>query len=507
MTLENIKEILPSDFTITSSSETGKQLYLNQKYKDDMVAKYIFDIDYENEDINLNEFQEKYLSKDYFNSEGNLQWNYYLIFLRNGLPSATKRDIEKDETYARKFVFTLDELKDYLTYEKASSAAEENIVEKWKAQLTEADLQEVFSNENYVDAVPRYIDNKTKGVEVLQPVDSKPDETQNFVLDEVSSLKLNDDYRDYPEKRNFEFSKVNLISGPNGVGKTSLMEAIELVITGNNARNENDLPNPGAIVAKYDVDLDEKEDAFVNSIPKFKARDYYWYNTRYSQRGSNTLHHSFNRYNFYNSDSAYHLSNNASSNDLTTYLSAIALGTEFGAIRDRVIKFRDRISKKLDKFNDTTKREEAIKAKANDQKERLKQISDPEEVFQKFLTEVKQLKWKGFLPQTINDETKKFEEDYSVAFSLLNSIIHSKAVKESDVLKRISNLETLKSQLKTLAVNKKELNGKIKEYQKIVVESESTLTRIDNALLYLKKPKSFRIATIDEDIKTLEKGK
>lgn len=214
MTLENIKEILPSDFTITSSSETGKQLYLNQKYKDDMVAKYIFDIDYENEDINLNEFQEKYLSKDYFNSEGNLQWNYYLIFLRNGLPSATKRDIEKDETYARKFVFTLDELKDYLTYEKASSAAEENIVEKWKAQLTEADLQEVFSNENYVDAVPRYIDNKTKGVEVLQPVDSKPDETQNFVLDEVSSLKLNDDYRDYPEKRNFEFSKVNLISGP-----------------------------------------------------------------------------------------------------------------------------------------------------------------------------------------------------------------------------------------------------------------------------------------------------
>ena len=275
MTLENIKEILPSDFTITSSSETGKQLYLNQKYKDDMVAKYIFDIDYENEDINLNEFQEKYLSKDYFNSEGNLQWNYYLIFLRNSLPSATKRDIEKDETYARKFVFTLDELKDYLTYEKASSAAEENIVEKWKAQLTEADLQEVFSNENYVDAVPRYIDNKTKDVEVLQPVDSKPDETQNFVLDEVSSLKLNDDYRDYPEKRNFEFGKVNLISGPNGVGKTSLMEAIELVITGNNARNENDLPNSGAIVAKYDVDLDEKEDAFVNSIPKFKARDYY----------------------------------------------------------------------------------------------------------------------------------------------------------------------------------------------------------------------------------------
>ena len=72
-------------------------------------------------------------------------------------------------------------------------------------------------------------------------------------------------------------------------------------------------------------------------------------------------------------------------------------------------------------------------------------------------------------------------------------------------MKRISNLETLKSQLKTLAANKKEFNGKIKDYQKIVVESESTLTRIDDALLYLKNPKSFRIATIDEDIKTLEK--
>lgn len=505
MTIENIKDILPSDFTITNSSEDGKQLYLNQKYKDGMVAKYIFDIDYENEDINLSEFQEKYLSKDYFNSEGNLQWNYYLIFLRDAIPSETKRKIEKDETYARKFVFTLNELKDYLTYEKASSTAEENIVEKWKAQLTEADLQEVFSNENYVDAVPRYIDNKTKDVDALQPVDSKPDETQNFVLDEVSSLKLNDNYRDFPEKRNFEFGKVNLISGPNGVGKTSLMEAIELVITGNNARNENDLPSPGAIEAIYDADLDEKEDAFVNSIPKFKARDYYWYNTRYSQRGSNTLHHSFNRYNFYNSDSAYHLSNNANSNELTTYLSAIALGTEFGAIRDRVIKFRDRISKRLDKFNDTTKREEGIKAKANEQKERLKQISDPEKIFQKYLTEAKQLKWKGFLPQTLNDETKKFEEDYGNAFSLLSSIIHSKAVKESDVLKKISSLETLKSQLKTLAATRKEFNGEIKGFEKKVLESESTLKLIDNALLYLKNPKSFRIATIDEDIKILEK--
>ncbi|MCG2418262.1 AAA family ATPase [Aequorivita sp. F47161] len=505
MTTENIQEILPSDFTITSNSENGMQLYLSQRYKDNMIAKYVFDIDYENQDINLNDFQEKYLSKDYFNSEGNLQWNYYLIFLRDKLPIEIKRDIEKDETYARKFVFTLNELKDYLNYEKATSVAEENVVEKWKAQLIEADLQEVFSNENYTDAVPRYLDNKSKKVEELQPIDSKPDETQDFILDEVLSLGLNDDYRDFPEKRNFDFGKVNLITGPNGVGKTSLMEAIELVITGNNVRNENNFPPPGAIKAKYGVNLDEQPDSYVNSIPKFKARNYYWYNTSYTKQRFNTLHHSFNRYNFYNSDSAYHLSNNASSNELTSYLTAIALGTEFGAIRDRIIGFRDRISKELDKFNNNILREEELKDEANKQKERLKKISDPDAIFQKYLTEAKDLKWSGFLPKTLDDETKKFEEDYSTAYSLLSSIVHSKVVKESDALKKLSNLETLKYELQNQAIKKKGFNDKIKVHQNSIIDKEGDLKLINNALHYFSDAKSFRIETIDEEIKTLER--
>lgn len=505
MTVENIKEMLPSDFTITEYSESGKQLYISQKYREDMVAKYVFDIDYENQGINLNEFQEKYLSKDYFNSEGNLQWNYYLIFLRDKLPIDIKRDVEKDETYARKFVFTLDELQDYLSYEKATSAAEENIVEKWKAQLTEADLQEVFSNENYVDAVPRYLNNNTKKLEQLQPIDSRPDETQDFILDEVSSLSLNADYRDFPEKRNFNFGKVNLVTGPNGVGKTSLMEAIELLITGNNARNENDFPESGAIKAKYEVNLEELEDSYDNSIPKFKARNYYWYNTRYNQRGSNTLHHSFNRYNFYNSDSAYHLSNNANGNDLTEYLSAIALGTEFGAIRERIIKFKDRISKRLDNLDNDSQREEEIKKNALAQKEKLEQISNPDKVFQEYLTEASQLKWIGFLPKTINDEADKFEEDYRDAFSLLSSIIHSSIVKESDVLKKISSLETLKFELQSQAFKKKEFAKGISGYQKSLEKSEAKIKLIENSLVYLTNPKSFRIETIDEDVKVLAK--
>lgn len=505
MTAENVQEILPSDFAITSYSENGMQLYLSQRYKNNMIAKYVFDIDYDNQEINLNDFQEKYLSKDYFNSEGNLQWNYYLIFLRDSLPAEIKRHIEKDETYARKFVFTLNELKDYLNYEKATSAAEENVVEKWKTQLIEADLQEVFSNENYTDAVPRYLDNKSKKVEELQPIDSKPDETQDFILDEVLSLGLNDDYRDFPEKRNFDFGKVNLITGPNGVGKTSLMEAIELVITGNNARNESNFPPPGAIKAKYGVNLDEQPDSYVNSIPKFKARNYYWYNTSYTKQRSNTLHHSFNRYNFYNSDSAYHLSNNASSNELTSYLTAIALGTEFGAIRDRIIGFRDRISKDLDKFNNNIKDEEEIKNEANKQKEKLKQISDPDTIFQKFLIEAKLLKWIGFLPQTINDETKKFEENFNNAHSLLSSIIHSKVVKESDALGKLSSLETLQKDLQNQEKTKIELTKIIKDYQNSIVVKEANLKLIDNALSYLNNSRSFRIETIDEEIKKLEK--
>lgn len=504
MTVENIREILPSNFEITSLSETEKQLYLVNKFNGITIAKYVFDIDSDNNEININEFQDKFISKDFFNSEGNLQWNYYLIFLRDKLCEEDKRNIEKDEAYARKFVFTLDELKDYLNYEKTASAVEENVVDKWKVQLDEFDLQEVFSNEPYNQAIPRYLENKTKKTEELSPIDEKPDKNQDFVLDGVANIKLNSDYRDFPEKRDFHFGKVNLICGPNGVGKTSLMEGIEMVITGNNARNVNALPNNGSIEVTYEADFDEKADIYSNNIPKYKARNYYWYNTAYNKKKSNSLHESFNRYNFYNSDSAYHLSNNTNNNEFTSYLSAIALGTEFGAIRERMIGFRKRLLDKQKSFINSIEREQTLIDNAKSQKDKLKQISNPDELFQKFLIDANKIKWINSLPQSIKDDTKKFEEDFNEIKGFLNSIVHSKVARESDALNKLLNLKALQKELQSEARSKKALDKQIENVEMEISKTDANLNLLKKADIYLKNPKSFKIETIKEEIKTLE---
>jgi len=505
MTIDKIKAILPPSFLITNNSDNQKQLYVVQKHNELEIAKYVFDLDYDNQDFKLDEYQDKYIAKDYFDSEGNLQWNYYLIFLRSSLPASFKKDIEKDETFARKFVFTYQELEDYLNYEKADSIVEENIVEKWKVELEKNDLQEVFSNEPYTQAVPRYIENKSKKLTELNPIDVEPDKAQDFMLDGISNIKLTDEYRKFPEQRSFDFGKVNLICGPNGVGKTSLMEGIELVVTGNNARNENDLPNDGAIDAKYEVNLDELADSYSNNIPKFKARNYYWYKTSYNKQKSNTLHHSFNRYNFYNSDSAYHLSNNANSNLLTPYLTAIALGTEFGAVRDRMMGFRKRLGDELSNFNSNLEREQGLIKNAQEQKEVLKKISNPEKIFDKFLDEAKIIKWLKVLPSKISDNSIDFEKDYDTIKGLLNSIVHSKVAKESDAIDKLSNLEGLKKGLETKEREKETLREQLKIEIKQANELEQNLKLVDEALSYLDNPEAFKIETIDEEIKALEK--
>ena len=151
----------------------------------------------------------------------------------------TKRGIEKDESYARKFVFTPEELKSYLNYQQSEVEKDEDVVTRWKQQLTDVDLQEVFSDEPYNQAVPRFVEGKAKKLDELSSIDSRPNDNEDFLLEQVKNLNLKDSYRGYPEKRNFDLGKVNLITGPNGVGKTSLMEGLELVITGNNSRNSS----------------------------------------------------------------------------------------------------------------------------------------------------------------------------------------------------------------------------------------------------------------------------
>src|ERR1700710_877678 len=54
---------------------------------------------------NFDQYQENLLAKEYYNNSGSLQWNYYLLLLQDQVSNDYKTAIEKNDKYARKYIF------------------------------------------------------------------------------------------------------------------------------------------------------------------------------------------------------------------------------------------------------------------------------------------------------------------------------------------------------------------------------------------------------------------
>lgn len=504
MTKDSLEQILPAGYGIRDFNSQNQIARIEQSFADSLVSKYVIDLNSDLNDINIKDYQEKFISKDYFDADGNVQWNYYLIFVREDFDNEAKRKIEKDESYARKFVFTEEELKDYLDYHQSEAEKDEDVVSRWKQQLSAVDLQEVFSDENYNQAIPRFIEGKAKKIDDLNSADSKPDESEDFVLSKVKSINLQDSYRDFPEKRDFNLGRVNLITGPNGVGKTSLMEAMELVITGNNSRNIYANNQNGCVEAEYVSDYETISDVYTNALTKYKARDYFWYSNPVGR--FNEVYRSFNRYNFYNSDSAYHLSNNTNSEELTKYLTAIALGTEFSSIRKRLLGFQERLDKEQKRISGIIAQEKETKANSKSQILKLKEISNPDILFKQFIEDLQLIKWQKSLPQSPKEKTELFEEDYRTLISYLNSLVHSKVVSEADASQKLDLVEKLKKNLEENENKKSKSREELKAFESKLAELRLQRNLIVKALKYLENVNSFRIRSLNKEIQQLEQN-
>lgn len=504
MNISEVKSILPKNFITTDFSKKENLVKVEKRYNQNVVSNYFIDYDTDITEVDIKTYQEKYISDDFFNSPGNLQWNFYLIFLRENFSEEFKKRIESDISYARKFVFNKEEFEDYLKYEKSKNETEVDIVGEWKSRLQTVGLQEVFSNENFNKAIPRFISGKTLTIEKLNKIDAPANKEENFTIKRISKLNLNDNYRKYPENRSYLFAKVNLIKGVNGTGKTSLLEAAELVITGKHQSNEVNKSFNNSVNAIYTVENGEQEDSVsITALKKYKARDYYWYNKPIGK--FNELVGSFNRYNFYNSDSAYKLSNSPNKTDFLDYLSNIALGPEFGTIQKRLYKFQQELQTKSRYYLEMVDKEKQRKLDANNRLKDFKRISDPNTLLNTFLNSTKDFNWKKFLPKSIEDNTMQFEQDYKSLITLVNTLMENKTDTEKNTKEQLRKTLALKSTVKEKTKNIAELNQNLKADNNIIIAYERLIELLDNAIKFLSEPDIFKIKTIDFDIKTLKR--
>ena len=249
----------------------------------------------------LDQYQDRVIAPRYFEGSKSLQWSHYLYFVIQQAVSLSDRVlIEKDRKYARKYIVSEEELNSALTppnFQIAEGVVDESVFSTWTSILSEANLEHAILND---ESLPKRIElieaeygHKGLGAPLAHPL--PVNSTPAF----ISSLEIRE-FRHYPLTREFEFGDVTLFSGPNGTGKTSLFEAIELLYCGRNKRNPNAKENY-TLEANFQDGKTEIA-KHTQSIKRYRDRNLAWYGQ--SETRTNNLYQSFARYNFLDTDAA-----------------------------------------------------------------------------------------------------------------------------------------------------------------------------------------------------------
>lgn len=339
----------------------------------------------------LGDYQERVLGASYFDqhSKADLRWNHYLYFLTN--PAAlldssavrAKALIEADREYARKVVLTELELGQVLDVRARGGSGESlpaDPITEWAKTLELHDLGFVVDEALQVPAVVRHIAKGERQGVRRPPAPPEISEAERQVgYDAIRSLSIKH-FRRYPLRKDYDFGVVNLIMGVNGVGKTSLLEAIEYLFCGRVRRSDGapDKASVAAVLAKSGLDLETKAST---PAAKLRSRHLAWYGK--ADVRAVTLDDSFGKFNFLDTDAAARLTVEQSRERINADLAQLLLGAEAAKV---LVRF-ERLTKGLVEMKRDLERDIEIRDQRRlDATERLHELrSAPQESDQLFL--------------------------------------------------------------------------------------------------------------------------
>ena len=329
----------------------------------------------------LHEYQDSVLGRSYFDvkSKADLRWNHYLYFV-TGTPRVdkaflrAKATVESDREYARKMVVTEGELDSVLDEGQFGLESPEGFppdpLSVWADTLDKHHLGFIVDETLQVPAVVRDIaDGKRKPV-LRPPATPQLDPAEEAVSsDRLANIEIRR-FREYPVQKMFDFGDVNLILGVNGVGKTSLLEAIEYLFCGETRRAGSVLPQTvvSGSLAKSKLTLETRT---TTSRVQLRSRHLVWYGK--SELKTLTLHDSFSKFNFLDTDAAVRLSVEKSRERIINDLAQLLLGAEASKALDRF----ERVARQLADSKKTIESEITIRdSRRSDAGARLQLLLD-----------------------------------------------------------------------------------------------------------------------------------
>ncbi len=404
----------------------------NYQINDRLAGIYFLNFGATITEKDFEELQHKYLAEEFYKNDDSLQWNIYLLFINSNISNELKLEILSNDKYARKLIFQEDEFLDYFELEKSKQTSLPDIVSEWKNELKSVDLQEAYSEASYVDAVANFLENSTikeVGTEASRDLSSVP------TIERIASISLKNNYRVFPLQRNFDFGSVNLINGVNGTGKTSLLESIELILTGRSNRNSDKDEKTGSINAILNDSIEEVYTPQDNG--KYKGRDTKWYSRNHLIRGNN-CYQSFNQFNFFNTDAAYQFASSDHEGQINESLKQIVLGSEYTFLRDRILGFEGRLRPELNSLERKLKEHNELIENHTELIKDLKSDSNLVDIKKNIEDNILTLKYKN----------KLSGENYSISNLYINEIkTETEYILNQNIVFDLSSLNKLSSQI------------------------------------------------------------
>lgn len=328
-------------------------------YKDAPRSVYFFRVGPDLPDPDeLSRIHQEVVGPSYFSAKDASRWNHYVVFVAddqlrdNQEFRKQRRRIESNKDYARKLVVYDSEFDGFVDHSIAQVDVDgpaRTVVGIWAQKLAAAGvphIQTAAARAPLIRAIKKGDTPPGSDTPAAVPTDGQPKKAPAVHLIERFTVNRFD-ARSIAGP--FEFGRVNLIHGPNGSGKTSLLEAIEHFFCGATYRSNGH-------AEEFDAQVlfagGQKPVPFqVRTNDHYQERDQRWYG-RTINRG-NRLWEGFSRFNFLNTDAAVHFTTDDNQQNLTEALSKIALGPEAAHTWNRIGEFEQDIVKELGPIDST----------------------------------------------------------------------------------------------------------------------------------------------------------
>jgi DNA repair exonuclease SbcCD ATPase subunit len=316
-TFENVKQVT-TDVWRAEKCYRGKPFEIHYFDASESALSTEFDID---------SYQYELLGEDFYSRTAEEQSSFYLnlIFSQEEKysleQSGNLRSTLENKSFARKLLISNEDIEELGSEApEFSSGMSKNPVDVWTSILEPIGLEFVMSQVRSRDSTVELILKGTRDIET-----TARNTLEEYVkpIDGIESLYIRQ-YRPKLQNKRFAFGKVNLIKGSNATGKTSLLEAIELLICGKTLRNQDKEE-----LFSYEASFQGGNEAeqLTNLAPnEYRSRDRHWYGRHY--RSGNKLAQSFSRFNFFDTDAAIRFSSDFAEGEILRAFEGVVFGSE-----------------------------------------------------------------------------------------------------------------------------------------------------------------------------------